>query len=161
MRHKAPEKIAQFVHKVQDESITQPPGLMRKWHDLKAQMLSLGAQELQKVAAQLQNPEEKAAYLQAAKDIKRAAVSIKNLPIPEQRVIKSLENLPEWMKLRAKKKWLMAQQWKVASRQLGYPMLRKKARHVERKAKALLRALNKPTVEVQESADINIDETAE
>lgn len=150
---KAPEKIAQFVYEIQGESISQPRWLMSKWHNLKARMLNLGAQELQNVAAQLKNPEEKAAYMQAARNVKRAAASIRNLPIPKQRVVKSLENLPEWMKLRAKKKLLMAKQLRIVSHQLGYPILRKKAYHIERWAKALLRELNQSSVRMQESMD--------
>jgi hypothetical protein len=134
--------IGEFLVAVQDKSVTLPPELIQKLMNLKAKKYELAAQEVEKTSEQLRNPEEKAAYKKFAAQLRDLARSIKQLPVPAEGIKKSFEMMPEWMKLKAHKKALIAHMLSLLAQRTGDRRIKRAAMFMKHHAQALRKAVD-------------------
>ena len=140
--HKSPEAMARLIEYLQKQTITQPRGLIKKWHRLHADKLKLGAKEIaHQVIPQIDCPIKRAKYKKLVKTMFALAAQLKNLPVPDQPIKISLANKKAWLALKGREAALSALQLMVVAKQTGAKELLKKAQYKLKWAEKIRQAL--------------------
>lgn len=135
------DEMRDMISKLSSESIIEPADLMKKWQNLEAKKLLLGAQEDAAIVQQLQDPVLKARYEKIVASKKALAQQLNELPVPQQTITKSLKNMAEWKKIAAEAKLLTSEQLQTVATQTNKPFLLKIAEKKAKKARKILDAL--------------------
>lgn len=142
---KSPQEMARLIKHLQKQTIMQPPRLMKKWNDFRADAIKTVAGEVaRQILPQIDCPVKRAKYKKLVETMVSLAHQFRNLPVPARPFKISLENLPMLLALKGRFMALKALQLMSVAKQTGAQALLKKAQfklHLAKKIKQALQLL--------------------
>jgi hypothetical protein len=143
---KSPQEMAHLIKYLQKQTFMQPPELLKKWNDFRAEAIKTVAGEVaRQILPQIDCPVKRAQYQKLVKTMLNLAHQFKTLPIPAHPFKIRLDNLPELLALKGRFMALKALQLMTIAKQTGAKALLKKAQfklHLAEKIKQALQLLD-------------------
>lgn len=153
-----PEEMVQAMDAVKGKTIEQPKHLMRSWVQYKAKAFKMASEAMNDFADQIKDRRERRKYERVADAYSDLAKKLEELPIPEQKLTKTFKHVDRWMKLKAEKAHLMAQEMRSIGKQLNNKKMLEKADEVEQWAKTLMSSVKfEKSDEEKEGSDDEIE----
>lgn len=141
--YKSPEKMAEFIRMLPSKNIYQSADLTRKWINFHIDRLKLVIKESKAMREQFKGS-EKAKWDRVVNLREELVKALEEVPV--KYATKSLEYMPDWLALDARKLLLLSEQLKAIARETEYKdiraLLEKKAKYVAKKGHRILKALN-------------------